>query len=122
MVEMVRFFTGKGRSRPKRLVEIALHCRLCRECVWGAWDGYDPAAFDVWSSGVILFFMVAGDVVFAKLGGQICFRFLELIVTKRKFGDFLSPPGEIDTVGTHTLDVGVGVVQSVLQWIHVIRS
>lgn len=59
---------------------------------------YDPAAFDVWSSGVILFFMVAGDVVFAKLGGQICFRFLELIVTKRRFGDFLSPPGEIDTV------------------------
>ena len=36
--------------------------------------GYDPMKFDVWSCGVILFFMVVGDVVFAKLGGQLCFR------------------------------------------------
>jgi hypothetical protein len=32
---------------------------------------YDPMKFDVWSCGVILFFMVCGDVVFKKLGGQV---------------------------------------------------
>eukprot|EP00038_Savillea_parva_P008293 m.176015 g.176015 ORF g.176015 m.176015 type:complete len:642 (+) comp14093_c0_seq1:73-1998(+) len=56
--------------------------------------GYDPMKFDVWSCGVILFFMVAGDVVFNKLGGQLCFRFIELIATKKKFPDFMSEPGE----------------------------
>jgi serine/threonine protein kinase len=60
--------------------------------------GYDPAPFDVWSCGIILFYLVAGDVVFAKLGGQLCFRFIELIITKKKFVDFMSPPGVIDPV------------------------
>lgn len=52
----------------------------------------------VWSCGIILFYLVAGDVVFAKLGGQLCFRFIELIITKKKFVDFMSPPGVIDPV------------------------
>ena len=58
--------------------------------------GYDPAPFDVWSCGIILFYLVAGDVVFSKLGGQLCFRFIELIITKKKFVDFMSPPGVLD--------------------------
>lgn len=61
-------------------------------------NGYDPAKFDVWSCGVILFYLVVGEVVFAKLGGQQCFRFIERIALKQQYRDFLSPPGVIDDV------------------------
>lgn len=60
--------------------------------------GYDPGSFDVWSCGIILFYLVCGDVVFSKLGGQLCFRFIELIITKKKFVDFMSKAGDIDPI------------------------
>jgi serine/threonine protein kinase len=65
---------------------------------------YDPGPFDVWSCGVMLFFMVAGEQIFAELGGRNCFRLFEFMVTKTpdpkfiKYTQLLSPIGERDPV------------------------
>ena len=45
--------------------------------------GYEPGPFDVWSAGTILFYLVAGEEVFRKVGGGLCFRLIESIITKK---------------------------------------
>lgn len=67
-------------------------------------DYYDPGPFDVWSCGVMLFFMVAGDQIFKELGGRNCFRLFEFIVTQnpepkyQKYTELLSKLGERDSL------------------------
>ena len=65
-------------------------------------DSYDPAPYDVWSTGVMLFFVVAGDAIFELLGGKNCFRLFEFMVNPEpepryaKYSMMLSDKKEID--------------------------
>jgi len=73
-----------------------------KELVTG--DYYDPAPYDVWSTGVMLFFVVAGDHIFNLLGGKNCFRLFEFMVTPNpdpryaKYTKMLSKKNEIDAM------------------------
>jgi serine/threonine protein kinase len=63
---------------------------------------YDPAAFDVWSCGVLLFYMVAAGDVYKLLGPKDCFKLFQMMGTKapneqhEHFTRLLSPPGRTD--------------------------
>lgn len=63
----------------------------------GGRGGYKPAPFDVWSVGTILFYLVAGEEVFKKIGGGLCFQLIESIILKRdpKLAGFMSEPGVV---------------------------
>lgn len=62
--------------------------------------GYDPAAFDVWSVGVILLYLAVGEKIYDKVGGGMCFQFIETLIMEKdhQYKSFLSPPGEVDPI------------------------
>lgn len=45
-------------------------------------DGYDPAAWDVWSLGTVLLYIVGGATLYAKLRGDV-YRFFEVTLQVR---------------------------------------
>jgi serine/threonine protein kinase len=45
-------------------------------------DGYDPAAWDVWSLGTVLLYIVGGATLYAKLRGDV-YRFFEVTMQVR---------------------------------------
>lgn len=51
---------------------------------------YDPAPYDVWSVGVILFFLVAGGVLFDLMGPSCFYFFQKINMKERGFTNFLT--------------------------------